>query len=71
MRPIAPRSSGSASCCCRWTTATPAVRPLLDLEGLKQWLPGRLELYQPLERAVDNAEFYDADGRITAADYRP
>ena len=47
------------------------VRPLLDLEGLKQWLPGRLELYEPLERAVDNAEFYDADGRITAADYRP
>jgi len=48
-----------------------AVRPLLDLEGLKQWLPGRLELYQPLERAVDHANFYDADGRITAADYRP
>ncbi|MEY2431418.1 MAG: hypothetical protein QOC92_1143 [Acidimicrobiaceae bacterium] len=47
------------------------VRPLLDLEGLKQWLPGRLELYQPLERAVDNANFYDANGRITAADYRP
>ncbi|HEY1739470.1 MAG TPA: PhnD/SsuA/transferrin family substrate-binding protein, partial [Acidimicrobiia bacterium] len=25
------------------------VRPLLDLEGLHQWLPGRLELYAPLE----------------------
>jgi ABC-type phosphate/phosphonate transport system substrate-binding protein len=47
------------------------VRPLLDLEGLKQWLPGRLELYQPLERAVDRSGFYDADGRITATDYRP
>jgi ABC-type phosphate/phosphonate transport system substrate-binding protein len=47
------------------------VRPLLDLEGLKQWLPGRLELYQPLEGAVDRSGFYDADGRITAADYRP
>jgi phosphonate transport system substrate-binding protein len=47
------------------------VRPLLDLEGLKQWVPGRVELYQPLERAVDNAGFYDADGRITVADYRP
>jgi ABC-type phosphate/phosphonate transport system substrate-binding protein len=47
------------------------VRPLLDLEGLKQWLPGRVEFYQPLERAVDNAGFYDSDGRITAADYRP
>jgi ABC-type phosphate/phosphonate transport system substrate-binding protein len=47
------------------------VRPLLDLEGLKQWLPGRLERYEPLERAVDRARFYDADGQITAADYRP
>jgi ABC-type phosphate/phosphonate transport system substrate-binding protein len=47
------------------------VRPLLDLEGLKQWVPGRLDLYQPLERAVDAAGFYDADGRITADDYRP
>jgi ABC-type phosphate/phosphonate transport system substrate-binding protein len=51
--------------------ADAGVRPLLDLEGLKQWLPGRLELYEPLERAVDNAGFYDADGQITAADYRP
>ncbi|MBV8160529.1 MAG: PhnD/SsuA/transferrin family substrate-binding protein [Acidimicrobiia bacterium] len=47
------------------------VRPLLDMEGLKQWLPGRLEGYRPLEHAVDNAGFYDADGRITADDYRP
>jgi len=47
------------------------VRPLLDLEGLKQWLPGRLQLYEPLEGAVDRSGFYDADGRITAADYRP
>jgi ABC-type phosphate/phosphonate transport system substrate-binding protein len=49
----------------------PHVRPLLDLEGLKQWLPGRTELYQPLEQAVDHAGFYDGDGRITASDYRP
>jgi ABC-type phosphate/phosphonate transport system substrate-binding protein len=47
------------------------VRPLLDLEGLKQWLPGRLENYEPLEQAVDTSMFYDRDGRITAADYRP
>jgi phosphonate transport system substrate-binding protein len=47
------------------------VRPLLDLEGLKQWLPGRLEGYRALEQAVDNAGFYDANGHITAADYRP
>ncbi|HEY3832661.1 MAG TPA: PhnD/SsuA/transferrin family substrate-binding protein [Acidimicrobiia bacterium] len=47
------------------------VRPLLDLEGLHQWLPGRLELYAPLEQAVDRAGFYDSDGHITASDYRP
>ena len=30
-----------------------AVRPLLDLEGLKQWRPGRTEGYRQLEAAVD------------------
>ena len=30
-----------------------AVRPLLDMEGLKQWKPGRTEGYALLERAVD------------------
>lgn len=29
------------------------VRRLLDLEGLKKWLPGRVEGYAMLERAVD------------------
>lgn len=29
------------------------VRPLMDMEGLKAWLPGRVEGYAPLERAVD------------------
>ncbi|HET9050575.1 MAG TPA: hypothetical protein VFO60_02665, partial [Candidatus Dormibacteraeota bacterium] len=47
-----------------------AVRPLLDLEGLRQWLDGRTEQYAALERAVDEAGFYDDRGRITAADYR-
>jgi ABC-type phosphate/phosphonate transport system substrate-binding protein len=47
------------------------ARPLLDLEGLRQWLPSRLENYQPLEQAVDNAKFYDAAGNITSVDYRP
>src|SRR5579871_2076823 len=32
--------------------ADAAVRPLLDLEGLKQWLPGRVSGYAQLERAV-------------------
>jgi len=31
----------------------PRVRPLLDLEGLKAWLPGRTTGYALLERAVD------------------
>jgi ABC-type phosphate/phosphonate transport system substrate-binding protein len=31
----------------------PAARPLLDLEGLKAWLPGRTEGYELLARAVD------------------
>ena len=30
----------------------PGVRPLMDLEGLKQWRPGRLTGYRPLETAV-------------------
>ena len=47
------------------------VRPLLDLEGLTAWLPGRVEGYQALDRAVDQARFYDDEGRIHAADYRP
>jgi phosphonate transport system substrate-binding protein len=31
----------------------PAVRPLLDLEGLKTWRPGRTSGYATLARAVD------------------
>lgn len=33
--------------------ADPEVRPLMDMEGLKAWLPGRVEGYAQLERAVD------------------
>ena len=29
------------------------VRPLLDLEGLKQWLPGRTQGYKALAEAID------------------
>jgi ABC-type phosphate/phosphonate transport system substrate-binding protein len=47
------------------------LRPLLDLEGLKEWRPPRLSGYEQLERAVDEAGFYDADGTIIAAGYRP
>jgi phosphonate transport system substrate-binding protein len=47
------------------------LRPLLDLEGLKEWRPPRLSGYEQLERAVDGAGFYDASGAVTAAGYRP
>jgi phosphonate transport system substrate-binding protein len=51
--------------------ADPRLRPLLDLEGLKQWQPPRLEGYRQLEHAVDESGFYDAEGNISASDYRP
>jgi len=52
--------------------ADPAVRPLLDLEGLKQWKAGRTSGYAALEAAVDDLGFYDGKGAITAgSEYRP
>ncbi|MGE5180975.1 MAG: phosphate/phosphite/phosphonate ABC transporter substrate-binding protein [Acidobacteriota bacterium] len=38
----------------------PQVRPLLDMEGLKQWVPGRTSGYALLERAVDRFGTLDA-----------
>lgn len=38
----------------------PQVRPLLDLEGLKQWKPGRTEKYALLSRAVNRFKTIDA-----------
>ena len=49
----------------------PQVRPLLDLEGLKVWKPGRTVGYEALERAVDERSFYGADGELTEPAYRP
>ena len=49
----------------------PAVRPLLDLEGLTRWLPGRTSGYGQLEAAVDRFGFYDDEGKVTADGYRP
>lgn len=49
----------------------PEVRPLLDLEGLRQWVPGRTVGYAQLERAVDDFGFYDEQGDVTAAEYEP
>jgi phosphonate transport system substrate-binding protein len=51
--------------------ADPVVRPLLDLEGLTRWLPGRTSGYEQLEDAVDTGGFYSKDGEVTAAGYRP
>ncbi|MDX6392785.1 MAG: hypothetical protein QOJ73_3848 [Streptosporangiaceae bacterium] len=51
--------------------ADPQLRPLLDLEGLKEWRQPRLDGYQQLERAVDESGFYDARGGIGASDDRP
>jgi phosphonate transport system substrate-binding protein len=49
----------------------PEVRPLLDLEGLKAWRPGRTTGYGPLEEAVVQQGFYADDGSVTAQGYRP
>ena len=51
--------------------ADPAVRPLLELEGLTEWRPGRTSGYEALEAAVDGCRFYDESGGVIAADYRP
>jgi ABC-type phosphate/phosphonate transport system substrate-binding protein len=36
------------------------VRPLLDMEGLKRWVPGRTQGYAQLDRAVDLFHYLDA-----------
>ena len=40
--------------------ADPVVRPLLDLEGLKAWKPGRTEGYQELADAIESFGTIDA-----------
>ncbi len=49
----------------------PEVRPLLDLEGLKEWRAGRTIGYAQLERAVEEVGFYDGAGNVTAYGYHP
>ncbi|RKP47725.1 phosphate/phosphite/phosphonate ABC transporter substrate-binding protein [Pararobbsia silviterrae] len=46
------------------------VRPLLELEGLKAWQPGRSSGYALLERAATEQGFYDEQGRIIESAYR-
>ena len=45
----------------------PEVRRLLDLEGLKRWLPGRTEGYELLSNAVDRFAFLEAFVAAAAA----
>jgi ABC-type phosphate/phosphonate transport system substrate-binding protein len=51
--------------------ADATVRPLLDLEGLTRWLPGRVSGYQQLESAVDMFGIYSDEGDVIADGYRP
>lgn len=51
--------------------ADPGARPLLDLEGLKEWLPPRTERYEALERAVTESGLYDERGAYGDPEYRP
>ena len=48
----------------------PAVRQLLELEGLKAWRPGRTKGFALLSRAVDGEHFYDVSGKIIETNYR-
>jgi len=47
----------------------PEARPLLDLEGLRRWVPGRTEGYWQLEAAVEATSFYDQSGEVTVPRY--
>lgn len=47
----------------------PEARPLLDLEGLRRWVPGRTEGYWQLEAAVEATGFYDQSGEVTVPRY--
>ncbi|MGE5085189.1 MAG: phosphate/phosphite/phosphonate ABC transporter substrate-binding protein, partial [Bacillota bacterium] len=48
----------------------PKVRYLLELEGLKEWRPGRTSGFLQLAQAVDEEKFYDQKGNIIETNYR-
>jgi ABC-type phosphate/phosphonate transport system substrate-binding protein len=57
----------------RWTETLfrmryeePAHREMMDLEGLKAWLPGRTTGYAALEEAVHETGFFEAEDRARA-----
>ena len=41
----------------------PKHREMMDMEGLKQWLPGRTSGYGPLEEAVKQQQYFEQGGR--------
>lgn len=51
--------------------ADAAVRPLLDMEGLKQWRPGRTEGYAALNEAIDRFQSVESFVSEVAATRRP
>jgi ABC-type phosphate/phosphonate transport system substrate-binding protein len=52
----------------KWSDAE--IRPLLELEGLKEWKVGRTSGFSLLSSAVDHARFYDDKGMIIETNYR-
>lgn len=42
----------------------PAHREMMDLEGLKEWLPGRTTGYRALEEAVTKQQFFEATSEV-------
>lgn len=48
----------------------PKVRHLFELEGLKEWRPGRTSGFEQLNQAVDEIKFYDAKGNIIEPNYQ-
>ncbi|GIH14271.1 phosphate/phosphite/phosphonate ABC transporter substrate-binding protein [Rugosimonospora africana] len=49
----------------------PAVRPLLDLEGLTRWMTGRTGGYHALDAAVELFGFYGPRGELVLPEYSP
>ena len=44
----------------------PDSRPIMEMEGLREWLPGRVEGYGILEEAVTTQHFFDAPAKASA-----
>ncbi len=51
--PVTPERARFADLLLAMSYDDPVARPLLDLEGLKKWVPGRTSGYALLERAID------------------